>query len=163
MLAAVVGCGVLGTADRAIATTDVADGSALDREERTLSFERISPEEAQGLMEEGHVYLDVRTEEEFAGGRVPGSVNIPVFTRGPMGMQPNPSFLEQVNTRFPKDSALITACLRGGRSMRAAQMLVDDGYTQVVDMRGGYDAELDPGGNVSYPGWARRGLPTESD
>ena len=79
------------------------------------------------------------------------------------GMIPNLEFAGQVAERFPPESKLITACLRGGRSLRAAQVLVAEGFTDVVDMRGGYDGELDAAGNVVFPGWARRGLPTTTD
>ncbi len=44
---------------------------------------------------------------------------------------------------------------------RAKELLdSDEGYTNIVDLRGGYDGELDPAGNVVFAGWARRGLPT---
>ncbi len=132
-----------------------------------MDLKRIDPEEAQKLLDsgEGYVYLDVRTEEEFRAGHVPGAVNIAVMLANPAGsgMIPNLEFAGQVAERFPPESKLITACLRGGRSLRAAQVLVAEGFTDVVDMRGGYDGELDAAGNVVFPGWARRGLPTTTD
>ena len=47
--------------------------------------------------------------------------------------------------------------------MHAATMMMALGYTQVVDMQGGYDAEMDAGGNVVVEGWARRNFPTTTD
>ena len=46
-----------------------------------MELERIDPEAARELLEsdQGHVYLDVRTPEEYAQGHVPCSVNIPVL------------------------------------------------------------------------------------
>jgi rhodanese-related sulfurtransferase len=129
-----------------------------------MQQKRVSPEEARALLEaaEGYTYIDVRTAEEFAAGHVPGAVNIPVLVRRPggAGMEPNPGFLDDVKGKFAPEARLITGCQRGGRSLRAAEILAAAGFTNVVDMRGGYDGELDPAGNVTYPGWARRGLPT---
>ena len=129
-----------------------------------MDIKRIDPEEARELLdsEEGYTYLDVRSEEEFAMEHVPGSINIPVATRNPMGpgLVPNPEFTSQGEEQFDKDSRSITACLRGGRSLAAARALAENGFTGIVDMRGGYDAELDAFGNVIVEGWARRGFPT---
>ena len=47
--------------------------------------------------------------------------------------------------------------------MHAATMMMALGYTQVVDMQGGYDAEMDAGGNVVVDGWARRNFPITKD
>ena len=59
-----------------------------------------------------------------------------------------------------KDAKVIVGCSRGGRSIRASELLVSSGYTNVVDMRGGYEGEADPMGNITFAGWSRRGLPT---
>ena len=47
--------------------------------------------------------------------------------------------------------------------MQAATMMMALGYTEVVDMQGGYDAEMDARGNVVVEGWARRNFPTTTD
>ncbi len=132
-----------------------------------MDIRRIDPEEARRLLDsqEGYTYLDVRSEEEFAQGHVPGAVNIPVATSNPLGpgLVANPDFNKQVAAQLDKDSKIITACLRGGRSLKAAMMLTAEGYTGIVDMLGGYDAELDAVGNVVVEGWARRGFPTTTE
>ena len=130
-----------------------------------MPIERISPEEAKQKLDadEGYVYLDVRSTPEFAEGHAPGAVNIPLLERGPAGMTPNPDFLKQCEERFGKDEKLITACLRGVRSLKAADVLVSNGFTNVTDMRGGFDGEMGPGGQIAYDGWSRRGLPVEKE
>ena len=47
--------------------------------------------------------------------------------------------------------------------MRAAQVLQANGFTNVVDMRGGFDGESNPLGQIVYDGWARRGLPVTTE
>ena len=132
-----------------------------------MDVKRIDTEEARVLLdsEEGYTYLDVRTEEEFAAGHVPAAVNISVVEKNPMGpgLVPNPDFSSQVEQQFDKDRKIITLCLRGVRSMQAATMMMALGYTEVVDMQGGYDAEMDARGNVVVEGWARRNFPTTTD
>ena len=126
-----------------------------------MQLKRISPEQAQELLEadEGFVYLDVRSVPEFEAGHAPGAKNIPLLHRTAVGMQPNEDFVRVCDTALGKDAKIITACLMGGRSMRAAQILLANGFTSVVDMRGGFRGETDRMGRLTYPGWMPRGLP----
>lgn len=127
---------------------------------------RISPEDAKELLDSntGYVYLDVRTVPEFEAGHVPGAKNIPVVEPDPYGrMQMNPRFVEIVEANFGKDAKLITGCQKGGRSIKAAQLLLEAGLPRVVDMRGGFGGETDEFGRLTFPGWVPRGLPTSSE
>ena len=132
-----------------------------------MAVKRIDPEEAKALLDsdETFTYLDVRSREEFQKGHVPGAVNVPFLNKNPagFGMVPNPSFLQEVEEKFEKSDKIITGCLRGSRSLKAAEILVASGFTGVVDMRGGYDGEVDLQGLVVFPGWARRNLPTTTE
>lgn len=113
---------------------------------------RISPAEAHARMtREGFTYVDVRSPEEFAAGRPAGSINVPL----------NDAFVDEMETRFAKDAAIIVGCKQGLRSLRAAMALIDDGFTNVVDQRAGFDAARGPFGEVTEPGWARAGLPQD--
>ena len=130
-----------------------------------MELKRISPEQARDLIEsgEGYVYLDVRSVPEFEAGHAPGAKNIPLLHRTPMGMQPNERFVEVCDRALGKDAKIITACLVGGRSLRAAQILIANGFANVVDMRGGFRGESDRMGRLVYPGWMPRGLPVTTD
>jgi rhodanese-related sulfurtransferase len=128
-----------------------------------MDLKRISPEEAKVLLDSkaGYVYLDVRTAGEFDAGHVPGAKNIPVLEADDSGrMALNPGLVPTVVANFGKASKLITGCQKGGRSMKAAQFLLQAGFTDVVDIRGGFGGETDEVGRLVYPGWAPRGLPT---
>lgn len=131
-----------------------------------MEIKRVSPEETKQLLdsEEGYVYIDVRTVAEFEAGHVPGAKNIPVLDRDSYGrMAPNARFVEIVEKNFGKDVKCVVGCQMGGRSMQAAAQLLNAGFTSVVDMRGGYGGERDVMGQMSYPGWAPRGLPTTTE
>ena len=120
-----------------------------------MDIKRIPPVEAQKLLDAGAgwVYVDVRTVPEFDAGHVPGAKNIPVLEPNAYGqMQLNPRFVETVAANFGKDTPCITGCQKGGRSLKAAELLLAAGFTNVVDMLGGYG-----------DGWAPQGLPTTRD
>jgi len=132
-----------------------------------MEIKRITPEEAKSLLDsgQGYVYLDVRTENEFDAGHVPGAKNVPFLNFDPMrgGMAPNPQFVTVVEKNFSKDAKIICGCQRGQRSFKAVETLLAAGFQSVVDMRGGYGGEMDNCGCMVFPGWASRGLPTSSE
>ncbi len=71
------------------------------------------------------VLLDVRNENEYAAGHIPGSINIPL-SQIPMAE----------DTLLDKDQPLFVYCLSGGRSRRAVMALESMGYTKAVNLGG---------------------------
>ena len=126
------------------------------------NIQRVSPTEAKRLVdEEGYVYLDVRSEPEFAAGHPSGAQNVPLMNAGPAGMTPNPEFLDVVLALYPKDAKIVVGCRSGQRSMRAAEAMIAAGYTNVIDQRAGFEGPRDAFGRVTEPGWGPAGLPVE--
>lgn len=74
---------------------------------------------------EGAILVDVRREDEFAEGHIPGSRNIP--------LQIIPT-VEGILT--DKTAPVFLYCLSGGRSNRAAAFLTKVGYTDVTNLGG---------------------------
>ena len=72
----------------------------------------------------GALLLDVRTEEEYAGGHVPGSRNVPLGTLGRAELPADP------------ETPLFVYCLSGARSRQAASVLRRAGYAHVTDLGG---------------------------
>lgn len=125
-------------------------------------IKRVSPDDAHALITNGeHVYVDVRSEIEFAGGHPAGALNVPFLLMGDSGLVPNTEFLEVMDAVFAKDAKLVLGCKGGNRSLRAAKALTAAGFTNIVDQRAGWDAARDEFGQVSEPGWSRVALPTE--
>ncbi len=118
---------------------------------------RISPQEASDKLAEGWTYVDVRTIEEFAAGHPSGAVNVPIAH----ATGPNPDFMRVMTAAFPKDAKIVVGCKAGGRSLRAAQVLLAEGYTNVLDQRAGWDGARGPFGEMKEPGWSPAGLPSE--
>lgn len=123
---------------------------------------RVTPVEAEALLKEGWIYLDVRSIPEFEGGHPTGAVNIPLLHLTGGRMAPNAAFRSVVEGNFAKDAKIVVGCKAGGRSLQAATVLEAAGFTNVIDMRGGFHGERDNFGRVSCAGWAEAGLPCES-
>ncbi len=124
-------------------------------------MKRVGPKEAKELLDQGWVYLDVRSEAEFAQAHPSGAYNVPLMHAGSGPMRPNPDFLRVVESVWPKDAKLVVGCLSGGRSIRAAQLLEQAGYVSIAEQRCGMGGARDEQGRLE-PGWAAEGLPVES-
>jgi molybdopterin/thiamine biosynthesis adenylyltransferase/rhodanese-related sulfurtransferase len=87
----------------------------------------ITPAEAEAKLGEA-TFLDVREQDEFDAGMIPGAVFIP---RGHLE--------SQVESKIPnKDVPVVIYCAAGNRSSFAAESLEQLGYTDVVSMSGGF-------------------------
>lgn len=74
--------------------------------------------------------LDVRTPEEFEAGHIQGAVMIDYRT-DPDG------FLANAEAQLQKDKPVALYCRSGKRSHSAAEILVKNGFKQVVELEGG--------------------------
>src|SRR5260370_14027984 len=121
-----------------------------------MEIKRITPEQAKELLDsnQGYIYLDVRTVPEFEAGHVPGAKNVPVVEPDASGrMQLNPRYVEIVEANFGKEVKCITGCQKGGRSIKAAELLLVAGFPHVLDIPAGFGAETDEMGRVAFPRW----------
>ncbi len=118
-----------------------------------MSVKRVFPDEAKQLLEAGWTYLDVRSVPEFEQGHPEGAYNIPLLLRASQGMVPNGEFLHVGEATFTKDTKLVVGCRSGKRSLRAAELLIEGGFTKIVEMRGGFAGEFDSAGRVTCEGW----------
>ena len=92
------------------------------------SYRQITADEAAQMMQEetGFVLLDVRTQEEYASGHIPGAICIPNETIGS----------EEIPELPDKDQLILVYCRSGNRSKQASQKLAEQGYTNVVEFGG---------------------------
>ena len=125
----------------------------------------VTPREAKELLDsQGYTYVDVRSEAEFAQGHPDGAANVPLMHLDPArGMVPNPDFVDVMQATYPADAKLVLGCKTGGRSARAAETLARAGYSDLVNMDGGFDGRSDPFGGLQQAGWRQEGLPTSTE
>ena len=131
-----------------------------------MAVKEITPQQAHDILnnDTDAVYIDVRTEREFANGHPLGAVNIPVAFPDPArGMMANKDFVQVVEANFPRDKKIIVGCQAGPRSNAAAGLLLQAGFQDVSNMLGGFGGMRDQMGNVIAPGWASSGLPVSDD
>jgi len=88
----------------------------------------ITAEEAKQIMdtEEGYIILDVRTQEEYDQGHIPGAILI--------SHEEIAEKAEDVLT--DKDQLILVYCRSGRRSKIAAEALVELGYTNIKEFGG---------------------------
>ena len=131
-----------------------------------MAIKQLKPRDAHDALTNNPdaIYLDVRTEGEFAQSHPAGSLNVPVvFMKGPGQMQPNDDFAAIVEKVIPKNTKLVVGCLAGGRSQRACEILEGAGYTDLTNVIGGFGGQRDPSGAIIGKGWRDEGLPVSSD
>ncbi len=90
----------------------------------------------------GNTYLvDVRTPEEYQlVGHPPMAYNIPfVFFQG--GPHRNPHFVKDVASRFKRSDTLLVICRSGSRSAPAADALKQAGFSNVYNVRDGFEGD----------------------
>jgi molybdopterin/thiamine biosynthesis adenylyltransferase/rhodanese-related sulfurtransferase len=87
------------------------------------------------------LFLDVREPDEYEQGALPGAVHLP---RGHLEFQ--------VEGKLPdKSRAVVVYCAGGTRSAFAADIMGQLGYTDVVNMAGGFNRWKDEGRPFSTP------------
>ncbi len=96
--------------------------------EPALGYQQITQEEAAELMagEEAYILLDVRTQEEYDEGHIPGAINIPNEEIGTAELEELPD----------REQMILVYCRSGRRSKEAAGKLAALGYTQVLEFGG---------------------------
>jgi rhodanese-related sulfurtransferase len=103
------------------------------------AYSNVYPDDVCALDKEKWIFLDVRTKGEYNGelGHLKDAIHIHV---------------EELEDRIEelekyKDKDILVYCLISIRSMRASQILVDQGFTSVTNMLGGMDMwnDMDPG------------------
>jgi rhodanese-related sulfurtransferase len=87
----------------------------------------------------GAAVIDVRTPEEYSGGHIAGSQNIDIK---------DPGFLNTIQT-FDKAKPYAVYCASGVRSGKAADLMRENGFTNVFTLSGGLKT------------WRQKGLPLE--
>ena len=103
-------------------------GQVMDGDGMMNSYQQISQEEAKKMMEadDGHVIVDVRRQDEYDAGHIPGAILIP-----------NESIGDTQPKELPDQNQIILIyCRSGNRSKQAAQKLFDMGYTRIYEFGG---------------------------
>lgn len=91
---------------------------------KSVTVDRLAERMAEGKQ----VLIDVREPSEYAGGHVPGAMNVPLGSLG-----------AKLGKLDPQAETYVI-CHSGSRSASAARMLKRAGFGQVYSVRGGTSA-----------------------
>lgn len=94
-------------------------------------------ETSEAVKKENVQFIDVRTPEEFAGGRAAKVVNYPLDK------------IETELAKLDKNKPVYVICQTGRRSQKAAEALQKSGFKEIYNVKGGTSE------------WISAGLPTE--
>lgn len=107
---------------------NVSTASAATSTEQILQYKQISQGEAKEMMtkDDGHIIVDVRRQDEYDAGHIPGAILIPN---------------ENIDTTRPKelpdlDQIILVYCRSGRRSKEASEKLAKMGYTKIYEFGG---------------------------
>lgn len=102
--------------------------SACAKKTENASYQQISQETAKEMMtkDDGHIIVDVRRQDEYDSGHIPGAILIPN---------------ESIGTNRPAelpdlDQIILIYCRSGNRSKQAAQKLAEMGYKNIFEFGG---------------------------
>tara|TARA_B100000953_G_scaffold45931_2_gene35048 strand:+ start:4960 stop:6372 length:1413 start_codon:yes stop_codon:yes gene_type:complete len=90
------------------------------------TINRITAEELEQKMKQDIVIIDVRKKSEFDSEHIEGVVNVPL------------NQINQYLEKFPKEQEFVLHCAGGYRSMIAASILQQRGWSQLTDVIGGF-------------------------
>lgn len=91
-------------------------------------FQRIPPDTAKTLLEQGATLADIRDAHSFAQGHIAGAQHL-----DNTGLQ---AFIETNDL----DKPLVVYCYHGNSSQPAAQFLFERGFEEVYSLDGGFEA-----------------------
>lgn len=92
------------------------------------AYQQITQEQAVTMMEkdDGHIIVDVRRQDEYDEGHIPGAILIP-----------NESISDEKPAELPDlEQIILVYCRSGRRSKEASQKLAEIGYTNVYEFGG---------------------------
>ncbi len=111
-----------GCSGNALQQTSVSEAS------QGLKYKQISQEEALEMLakDDGHIIVDVRRQDEYDAGHIPGAILIP-----------NESIEKDRPKELPDlDQIILIYCRSGRRSKEASEKLANMGYTNIYEFGG---------------------------
>ena len=98
-----------------------------------MSFQNISPAKFKELSESAdNIVLDVRSEQEYAEGQIPGHRLINFF---------DADFKEQLEAKLDKSKNYLVYCRSGNRSGKTCHLMESLGFTgKLYNLEGGIQA-----------------------
>ena len=103
-------------------------GCTASQSSSDVSYTQITQEEAKVMMDknDGHIIVDVRRQDEYDAGHIPGAILIPNESIGCDSPEALPDY----------DQIILIYCRTGNRSKQASEKLAAMGYTNIYEFGG---------------------------
>ncbi len=126
-------------------------------------MQHLTPKETYAFLNEHSdaVFIDCRSEWEFLFvGHAKDSLLIPWYEGENWDL--NPRFLGEVRVAASMNRPVVLICRSGNRSKEAGEFLEKHGFTDICNVKHGFEGELDDDHHRSAQnGWRFDGLPWE--
>lgn len=108
-------------------------------EDAAKYVKQMTVEELKAFYDNGELFtlIDVREPNEHNSGFIPGSVNIPAGLL-PFSIGKDEFWENEFLYRPEKDEMIVVYCKKGKRGILAAKTLQDLGYTNILNLDGGW-------------------------
>ncbi len=110
--------------------------SCQQKESRAISLQTLLL-----AMDMGVPVVDIRTDKEYKAGHIKGAINIDFYSK---------NFIKQMK-QFGEKEKIVIHCASGGRSGAAVNVLVENGFSKVLDYSGGFTEWKESGQPVEHP------------
>jgi rhodanese-related sulfurtransferase len=104
-------------------------GFAQETESEEVTIKRVDKKAFKSAIESGdYVLFDVRTLEEYMDGHIDGSKSLNFLD----------AQFDKTISNIDKSQKYLIYCQSGGRSAKALEKMKDAGFTNVLELEGGY-------------------------
>ena len=113
-----------------------------------FSCEQINPSEINiisesdfiDLQDSDYTLIDVRTQEEFDLGHIDSAINLDFYSD---------SFQNDILS-LPKNETIVLYCRTNNRSSKTATILKENGFREILVIRGGITEWVRKGNDINY-------------
>ena len=100
----------------------------------------ISESDFIDLQDSDYTLIDVRTQEEFDLGHIDSAINLDFYSD---------SFQNDILS-LPKNETIVIYCRTNNRSSKTAAILKENGYREILVIRGGITEWVKKGNDINY-------------
>ena len=92
------------------------------------------------LRDSDYTLIDVRTQDEFDLGHIDSAINLDFYSE---------SFQNDILS-LPKNETIVLYCRTNNRSTKTANILKENGYKEILVIRGGITEWVKKGNDINY-------------
>ena len=106
----------------------------------TTEISMISESDFVEIQDSDYTLIDVRTQDEFDLGHIDSAINLDFYSD---------SFQNDILS-LPKNETIVLYCRTNNRSSKTATILKENGYREILVIRGGITEWVKKGNDINY-------------